>query len=71
MMRQRGFDSGQPLESRVHCACDLCRLRWSSRMFIPWRAIRAGTLVVLKARPNALAIVPTINTDGRRFAARD
>lgn len=42
----RCFRREGKIESRVFCPCGLCRLRFG-RMFLPWRGVRPGSVVIL------------------------
>jgi len=46
MMRRRFFPRGHPSETRTHCSCGLCRLRFG-RMFLPKRYSLAYARVVV------------------------
>jgi hypothetical protein len=59
MIRQRFFPRGHPRETRTHCACGLCRLRFG-RMFVPKRySLGHSSVVILSPGYNGrIATVP-------------
>lgn len=62
----RYFDRGAKVESRVFCRCGLCRLRFG-RMFLPVRAIRSGSLVVLSNDYHGLSLAAARETARKAY----